>query len=281
MITKKGRSIVAIILSILLTGAPGAFSAKGPSTDLNAVIERVEKAITHAADLYETGKIKPGKPYVKEIASGVSLSFSQETFEKDLARAFDVYHGLLSNNNKIQTAKNKTAEGQLSGSKKSEEDRIGAMMRAEKKTASLAPKTKPQISVEYDIYTDYRKTHLERMQQEDQSAEADRKSILAERRAAETELVQKRNRKAALQNQSMKWQSQLDKQASASARKAAEWQKKHSFGAFARTFLATVVQTAVGSFTGGLLTPIATELSNQAVKNWFGIDPDDLDDDDD
>ena len=39
------------------------------------------------------------------------------------------------------------------------------------------------------------------------------------------------------------------------------------------SFLATVAQTAVGSFTGGLLNPIATELANKAVDKWFNIDP--------
>jgi hypothetical protein len=267
--------VIGVLLSLWLSGFPEVFSAGQTSNDIHSAIVKLEEAIAKASDLHESGSLKFGNPFKAQITSTVSISFTAETFDEDLERAFDLYKRMMA----AKDSKGVGAKEHLSRSSKkaeSEENQIDALKQAEKISEKNSPKqAKP--AKDFSVFSDYQKTHQEKIRHEDQAAEGDMKGILAERRATENEQLQKLKTKQDIQSQSMKWQAQLDKQASESARKAAEWEAQHSFGAYARTFFATVVQTAVGSFTGGLLTPIATELANKAVKQWFGIDPKDID----
>ena len=74
----------------------------------------------------------------------------------------------------------------------------------------------------------------------------------------------------------MNWQNEMDKGAAESARAAAEWHREHSFGAYARRFLTTVVETGVGSFSSAFLGAVGSELADEATKAIFrdsGSDP--------
>jgi hypothetical protein len=104
------------------------------------------------------------------------------------------------------------------------------------------------------------------MRQQDASAEADMQAVIAERQAAAVEQQMRRERRQQLQAQAMEWQAQLDQGAAESARAAAEWQREHSFGAYARRFLATTIQTGVGAFSSTFFGGIGAELANRAVN---------------
>jgi len=148
------------------------------------------------------------------------------------------------------------------------DDGITALMRAERETQSAQPGSPDNnftATGGFDVYNNYSTSHVTKLQRADQMAELDMQNINAERQAVEAERLQKMQRDQELQGQAMEWQAQLDKQASDSARKAAEWEATHSFGAYATAFFGTVLQTTIGSFTGGLLTPVATTLANKAV----------------
>lgn len=228
------------------------------STALDGVIAKLEKAIITASDMHDSGGLEAGTPYVATITPTVKIAFSKENFDADLEKAMKVYDGLLMKRKSMSQQKTKSPADR----------RISALMTAEQKTASVEPPV-AGAPADYNVYEDYTQTHKDRTLRENQAAEADMRSVLNERQAAEAELVQKKQRKQAVQEQAMRWQAELDKQASASARVAAEWNRQHSFGAYARRFLGSVVQTAVGSFTTALLTPIATNLANNAVGQMF------------
>ena len=105
-----------------------------------------------------------------------------------------------------------------------------------------------------------------RIRQQDAAAEADMQAVIAERQAAAVEQQMKRERRQQLQGQAMEWQAQLDQGAAESARAAAEWQREHSFGAYARRFLATTIQTGAGAFSSTFFGGIGAELANRAVN---------------
>jgi hypothetical protein len=261
----------------------------------SAVAEKIEQAITSASEHYDSGEIREGAPYRVEINDDITLIFSYEQFDADLSRAFDLYSAALEGT--IETSAKPKAAAQPEMKAKTEvavkaeptvhtappppapkkkqpaaDDPIGALMQAEKAT-NRAAGVSSIPPMQFDVYEQFHSSHATRVQQQDMAAEADMAMLVGQRQAAEEQRLQRLQQQQELQSQAMQWQAQLDKQASEAARKAAEWEAQHSFGAYATSFLATVAQTAIGSFTGGLLNPIATELANKAVDKWFNIDP--------
>jgi hypothetical protein len=211
--------------------------------------------------MYEQGKIKKGQPYTVEVSKEIKLSFSEETFDKDVDNAFKALDQLM---------KKRTGEKGVVAVPVPENDRIGELKQAEKRMDKGTPKPAgDKMSSEYSVYKNYQQLRQERMSNENKVAEADMQAVIAERQAVAQDLQRKRERERELQAQAMKWQEQLDKQASASAQAAAQWEAEHSFGAYARKFLGTVIQTAVGSFTGGFLGTLSTNFANSAVKKLF------------
>ncbi|MBI5199267.1 MAG: hypothetical protein HZA09_04535 [Nitrospirae bacterium] len=225
------------------------------------ITERVEKAILKASEMYEQGKIKKGKPYTVEVSMEIGKKSSEETFDKDVDNAFKTLDRLM---------KEKTGKKEAVAVPVPENDRIGALKQAEKRMDKGSPHPAgDKMSSEYSVYKNYQQLRQERMSNENKVAEADMQAVIAERQAAAQDLQRKREREQQLQAQAMKWQEQMDKQASASASAAAQWEAEHSFGAYAKKFLGVVVQTAVGSFTGGFLGTLSTNFANHAVKKLF------------
>jgi hypothetical protein len=287
------KHTTAIICFFLLTAlylavAPGV-SANLQRQSIDTSIEKLESAISTASELYDSGALTDASPYKAEIAPNLTLSFSKTTFETDLSLAFDQYEILLTEKESVTSrqsppqpgppaapvaAEIKTAAPAPAPSNAEPVDEITALMQAEQETGAAQPAGQNSNfdTGGFDVYNNYSASHSTTLQQADQMAEYDMQNLVAQRQAAEAERLSKMQRDQELQGQAMEWQAQLDKQASESARKAAEWEATHSFGAYATTFLATVAQTAIGSFTGGLLTPVATTLANKAVKSLFDID---------
>lgn len=282
----NNRWVVILACCCFLTvpaGVSGAVDSR--VAQLDQIIDRTEKAILHATELRNAGKLRPGRPYVVKIAPKVKLSFSAERFKSDLQTALDVHDKLVRYRHKLsgghkpavhkkhhtappahrENDRHRVAKAPPSPS----DDPIAAMRYAEKKSAAASPPPRAHAPVNYDVYQDYRKAHANSLLQQDRAAEADIAAVLAERRQAETELIQVRQRKQQLQAQATKWQAELDKQASQSAKAAAQWEQEHSFGAYARRFLGTVLQTAIGSFSTAFLTPVAVNLANRAVGSLF------------
>ncbi len=252
----------------------------------SVLAEKIEHAITSASERYDNGEINKGTPYRVEISDEITLSFSHEQFDADLSHAFDLYTDALEGKIKVTTRPavksappapsvppaSSTPPAPPKKAQRPADDPIGALMQAEQATNRAAGASSiPEM--QFDVYEQFRSSHATRIQQQDMAAEADMAALVTQRQAAEEQRLQRLQQQQELQSQAMQWQAQLDKQASEAARKAAEWEAQHSFGAYATSFLATVAQTAVGSFTGGLLNPIATELANKAVDKWFNIDP--------
>jgi len=273
-----------LLIVLYLTTASAVF-ANLEKQSINSSIKKLENGIVQASELYDTGKLPDAPPFQVRISSNITVSFSRTSFTTDLSLAFDHYKKLLiikytSVNQQANLQPPATAEARPSNppAKKNIEadDEITALMRAEQETVSAQPRSQSNnfnAATGFDVYSNYQMSHAATLQQADQMAEFDMQNVLAERQAAETERLQKIQRDQEIQGQAMEWQSLLDKQASDSARKAAEWEATHSFGAYATSFLGTIAQTAIGSFTGGLLTPVATILANKTVKSLFNIDP--------
>jgi len=237
-----------------------ARAAQPDAAALDALIGKLESAITTAARLRDEGKITARSPYIVQLTPKTSLSFTAEHFEADAEKAFAVYKNLLEFR---QRGAAKHAASQPEG-------RLGALMEAERKTSARAPLPPPQgVEAQFDLYQQFRAEHDKKLAMEEQSADADMRAVSAERKGAEAEQAQRRQRDQQLQQQAMKWQAELDKQASGSARAAAQWEAQHSFGAYAKRFLGAVLQTTIGSFTTAFLTPITTDLANRAVQQMF------------
>jgi len=267
---------------LFLVGPSFGQTQQDMETSFKITIERIEKAIVQAEELYEQGKIPKGKPMVIPIATDYSLSFSAENFQKDAEKAFQLLDQLMTEQKKFKaqitsTASMKTqtqsSAATSAPSKKPpqnhKKDRLGALMQAEKQTDKASPVAEEKIPLEFSIYKNYQQTRQSRLQEEEKGIEADKQIILAERLAAAQDEQRKREREQQLQAQSSRWQEELDKQAKASSQAALQWEKEHSFGAYAKQFLGMVVQTAVGSFTGGILGTLGTNLANQAVGKLF------------
>lgn len=233
-----------------------------------ALADRIETAIVEAADLFEQGKIIKGHPYVVDVAPGVQLTFSRETFESDMETAFLILEMAMERRSK--NVSKTPADAPRSGTATERPgDRMSALMSAEKETTPKAPRADAQVPIEYSMHKNYQQMRQSRIQADEKEVEAERQIVLAERAAAAQNLQRKREREAALQAQAAKWQDELDRQAKVSAQAAAQWEEEHSFGAYAKRFLGVVVQTSVGAFTGAFLGTVATNLADKAVKKFF------------
>lgn len=264
---------VTLIITMIFLFAPTVFSKKAPEIKIDTLIANLEKAILKASDLYENGNIQQGNPYIAMIAPKVKISFSKENFDADLKKAFGVYDKLMSYRNKMKSSDQSPTPSKRSTSKKNApDDKIAALMREERKMIEPNSQSKKKTAIQYSkysIYKTYEQGHQTKVEQEDQSAEADMKTVIAERRAAEAALQQRIKHQQELQAQATKWQGELDKQASASSSAAAKWQAEHSFGAYTKRFLYSVLQTAVGSFGSAFLGTVATHYANEAVEKMF------------
>ena len=274
MINRKSILLPAIaIITIVFLSTPTAFSKKAPETKIDTAIAKLEKAITKASDLYDSGNIQYGQPYIAIIAPKVKITFSRENFDTDLKKAFGVYDKLIVYRQKMKSSKKSSTPSSRSAPRKNTpDDRIAALMREEKKMTEPSPQSRAKTATEYSkysVYKTYQQGHQAKAQQEDQAAEADIKTVIAERRAAETALQQRVKHKQQLQAQAAKWQGELDKHASASSSAAAKWQAEHSFGAYTKRFFYSVLQTAVGSFGSAFLGTVATHYANKAVIKMF------------
>lgn len=260
----RNNPLIAASFSLLFLLLP-AEAALGISDP--GLTGRIETAITEAADLFEQGKILKGRPHVVDVAPGVQLTFSQETFERDMETAFLILEMAMTRRSK--DASKSPADAPRSGmAPEQPRDRMSALMSAERET-SKTPRGDAQIPAEYSMHKNYQQMRQARTQAEEKEIEAERQIVLAERAAAAQNLQRKREREAALQTQAAKWQDEMDRQAKVSAQAAAQWEAEHSFGAYAKRFLGVVVQTSVGAFTGAFLGTVATNLADKAVKKFF------------
>jgi hypothetical protein len=273
MIINPSRlTLVLWVPLFLLLGLSFGYANQNKEAVFKIVIERIEKAIVQAAELYEQGKIPKGKPFVVPIAEDFQLSFSAENFQGDAEKAFQVLDQLMAEQKKLKAKAQVPApapEAKETSLRNREQGRLGALMEAEQHTAKASPPPSEKIPLEYNIYKKYQQDRQARLQQEEMGIEADKQIILAERQAVAQEEQRKREREQQLQAQSGRWQEELDKQAKVSSQATLEWEKEHSFGAYAKRFLGMVVQTSVGAFTGGVLGTLGNNLANQAVGKLF------------
>lgn len=240
-------------LMIVLTAALFAPLPLMAATDPAQPAAQLEKAITEASERFERGALKPGAPFTVRLADGRSVTFSAEKFDADVDRAFELLETLLKQQKAAPAA----------------DSHLDSLMRAEKKTSAAAPAPRAAPPADYSVYGNYRKSRDERIEAQDEAAETDMQHVIAERLAADEDRARKMERDQGLQVQAMKWQSELDSQASASVKAAAAWEAEHSPAAYAKNFLGMVIQTAVGSFTGGFLGVVSTNLANKAVRSLY------------
>ena len=279
---KKKNSFAAVGISLflsLLLVLPVRASKNDRINDSQFLTEKVEKAITRASDMFEQGNIIKGRPYVVHISSRLLLSFSAENFDNDLDKAFKVLDTLMTQAKKETQLENAPRNNKntpkplrtkpVSSKNVPPPDRISALMQAEGQHPKPRKLTAREVPLQFSAFKNYNALHQGRAMQEDKAAEADMQAVNRERQSAEEELRQRRARKQQVQLQAMNWQNELDKEASESARKAAAYEAEHSFGAYVKGFFTTILQTAVGSFTGAFIGNIGTHLADKAVNSLF------------
>jgi hypothetical protein len=277
--------VFALLLIGLLAGGQATASQNAEGT-IKAVTANIEKAILQASELHEQGKIQKGQPLVMPVASDLRLIFTVENFNADLDKAFQILDQLMTrakaNNDRgsmarpgavstppSQTAVSSPPAAAAPGAAPAT-DRLTALMQAEKQTAQAVPAGQvANMSPEYSVYNNYRQSHQARGQERDKLIEAEKQAVIAERQAASQNQQRKRERDQQLQSQANAWQTELDKQAKASAAATLQWQQENSVGAYMKRFLGMVVQTSVGAFTGGFLGTVSTNLANKAVSKLF------------
>jgi len=277
----KGKNRLAVIGMFLCLNIFFVFPviASINSGNSQSVTERVEKAITRASDMFEQGKIKKGHPYIVRISPRLTLTFTAENFDQDLEKAFKVLDTLMTRTKKASRAKPSSGKGssvsQISPSKPEirknapPRDRISALMQAESRHPKQRKLTTREVPIQFSTFKNYNALHQGRATAEDRAAEADMQAVNQERQAAEEELRQRRARKQQIQAQAMKWQNELDKEAAETARRVAAYEAEHSFGAYVKRFFTTVLQTAVGSFTGAFIGNVGSHLADKAVNSLF------------
>ena len=282
---KKKSSLVTIFvfffLSFLFMYSPGQASQGNTKSHFQPLTEKVEKTITRASDMFEKGQIKKGHPYVARISSNLTLTFTAENFDSDLEKAFGVLDKLMTQA-KREASPRKATSGTGSVRKEAAlkkpapiqsssppSDRISALREAESHHPKERELSAKEVPLQYSSFKSYNALHQGRVAQEDKEAEADMQTVGMERQQAEAELQQRRARKQQLQAQAMKWQDELDREAAETATKAAAYEAEHSFGSYVKRFFTTVLQTAVGSFTGAFIGNIGTHLADKAVGSLF------------
>ncbi len=260
----------ALILATCFIIGPFAdiSNARTRVSDLDKSITRCEKVITYATEIFEKGKITKGEPIAVKITPMLTIRISKENFENDMEKLWAIYYRLVAERKELMAAKKPTAEKVVKKVVK-KKSRLDAMREEEEKTTAFSPEPKGKAPIEYDLYQDYQTSRQERISSENQAAEADIRAVISERQTVQREERQRLSRKGQLQAQASMWQSELDKQASGSARVAAAWDEEHSVGGYARRFLGTVIQTTVGSFTGGLFGTVGSNAANKAVNQLF------------
>lgn len=278
MIKRLNRVLLInlIVVSFLIFPSV-SLSSQVQEKGLESMIERVEKAITKASDMFEHGQLQKGSPYIVSISQEIELSFSEATFEADIEKAFKILEQLMAKKNTLEGELTTATHGQGQYPPQSRaispqgqsSDRLNALIQSEKETSKGIPPSDEKLNLEYSVHKSYQQTRQAKLQDEDKEAEADRQIIIAERQQAAQRMQMKREREQQLQAQASKWQDELDKQAKTSAQAALQWEKEHSFGAYAKKFLGMVIQTSVGAFTGGLLGTVSTNLANKAVSKLF------------
>ncbi len=260
--------LLALVTILMVVCTPSTSGANVTVSDLQKAISTCEKVITRATEMYEQGKITKGNPVKFRITPTLSMEVSQENFKTDMDKIWDVYSKLVTAR-KQMIASQKASGPKVVKKKKRPVSRIEAMRREEKKSAALSPDPVASGPVDYDIYQDYQASRQQRISAESQTAEADIRSVIAERQAADIEEQQRMSRKGQLQAQASMWQAELDKQATGSAKAAALWNAEHSAGGYARRFFGTLIQTTVGAFSGGLFGTLGYNAANKAVDQLF------------
>jgi len=280
----KGKNRLAAAGIFLCLGVCMALPVNASKNDGGngslSITEKVEKTITRASDMFEQGKMIKGHPYIARISPRLTLTFAAESFDADLEKAFKVLDVLMTQAREKSRVKNnppgKTGKISPTSSPKPDirkkappRDRISALMQAENQHPKQRKLTAREVPVQFSTFKNYNALHQGRAIAEDRAAEADMQAVNQERQMAEEELRQRRARKQQIQVQAMKWQNQLDKEAAESARKTAAYEAEHSFGSYVKRFFTTVLQTAVGSFTGAFVGNIGSHLADKAVSSLF------------
>ncbi|VAX22450.1 hypothetical protein MNBD_NITROSPINAE02-371 [hydrothermal vent metagenome] len=260
--------ILALVATLVIVCTPSTSGANVSVSELEKAITRCEKVITRATEMYEQGKIAKGKPIKFRITPTLSMKVSRENFTQDVDKIWDVYYKLVTARKRMASPQ-KVSQPRVVKKKKRSVSRIEAMRREEEKSAALSPDPVASGPVDFDIYQDYQASRQQRISAESQAAEADIRSVIAERQAADIQEQQRMSRKGQLQAQASMWQAELDKQASGSAKAAAAWNAERSAGGYARRFFGTVIQTTVGAFTGGLFGTLGYNAANKAVDQLF------------
>lgn len=228
--------------------------------DVEQVITSVQTAVGKAAYMHETGTL--GSGFEHQVSDQVTLQFSEAAFDTDLRRAFAVMDKLT----EIQVSQAAAVSQQAAPRQLT---RMEQLMQAESQTNSYMPPAQIYVT-DFDIMSAYRGTRESRLAARDQSADADAQMVIAERQAAEQELVLRKQREQALTDQASAWQAEMDRQAVESATAMKEWKAQNGFGAHVRRIFTGVLSSGIGAFTGGLTSVVANDLAGKAINGLFG-----------
>lgn len=236
---------------------------------LDDVISDIYQAITAATTRFELGNLTDDEPYTHRVSKKVSLAFANNSYDQDLSLAFSLLSKLEKKRDqmlaKSEQTKNKSQQP------KRQLTRTERLMQAELKMQKHMPA--PQIMVtDYDVMSAFKETRQNRLNVKNKAAEVDMQMVVAERQAAEQQLAQEKQRKAALQQQAAIWQAEMDNQAVERANAIREWKKQNGFGAHMRKIFTGVLSAGIGSFTGSLTSTVSTNLANKAITKIFGDD---------
>ena len=221
---------------------------------INNLINSIYQGISIANTKYELGALH-NQTYRHPLTSKLILSFSQETYSKDIKRAY------------LLLAKLETKQKSIIQNHSKQSKPLTRMQRLMKAEASIAKNTPPpQYFVsDFDLMTAFKETRQSRLDTKNRIADNEIQAVVSERQAAEQQIIHKQEQKAALQAQSSAWQEQLDKQAIEQATALREWKKQNGFGAHVRRIFTGAIGAGLSSFTGGLTSAIGGNLANEAI----------------
>ena len=265
------QSIYIVLIFIFFSSA----NAANNEQQIDKVIAGINKAITEAATRFELDELTD-VPYEYQLSESVTLTFSLSSYDHDLNLAFSLLNKLEKQREKILAKNERTPEGQMpkQGTEKPEQPkreltRLEKLRQAETQTQKYIPTSQIMIS-DYDVISAFKDMRQQRLDIKNRAAETDIHAVVAERQAAELEIVQEKQRNAALQEQAAAWQAEMDRQAVERANAMRQWKKQNGFGSHVRRIFGSVLHAGIGTFTGTLTSALTTDLANDAVEKIFG-----------
>ena len=259
MLYDRVRKILrpALIAACLVSGE--SIGAATPSPDPAAGVAeftaQIETICRNAQQGTLTEPARVTAPAAGNLLQAATLTFSLETFDRDLDKALDLLDQYAALN----------AERFHELDDRSAEDRLKT---AEAEMGEPDP-IRPEAAESFSLFDEYSRTHKERQAERDRRAEDDMRRTTEERRLAQERAAIDASTRRRMQDLNRQWQEEMDAQATREAEAEAAWRREHSAGAFMKKLAWTLAGSTLTSFTGGFAHSMGAGYADYVIRKRF------------